>query len=122
MDRAEEVTGLQFCVYLGPTGEDSRAHAEELFTRAGLQTRPAVLMLVAPPQRRVEVLTAPEVRSRVDDATCARAVADMTTRFAEGKLAEGILAGLDDLVRAAGPGTAPPGSEELPDVLGEGED
>lgn len=122
MDRAEEITGLQFCVYLGPTGEDSRAHAEELFTRAGLQSRPAVLMLVAPPQRRVEVLTAPNVRSRLDDAACARAVADMTTRFAQGKLADGILAGLDDLVWAAGPGTAQPGTEELPDVLGDGGD
>ena len=119
MDRAEEFTGLQFCVYLGPTGEDSRAHAEELFTRAGLHTRPAVLVLVAPPQRRVEVVTAPDVRSRVDDAACARAVGGMTALFARGQLADGILAGLDDLVAAAGPGTAPPGAEELPDVLGD---
>ena len=43
---AEARTGLQLCVYLGPAGEDARAHAERLFVDAGLHTRPAVLVLV----------------------------------------------------------------------------
>ena len=117
MDEAENTTGLQFCVYLGSTGEDSRAHAEQLFVDAGLHARPAVLVLVAPPQRRVEVVTAPAVRSRIDDAAAAAAVEEMTQRFAAGDLAGGIQAGLRRLVAAAGPGTPPPGDAELPDVL-----
>ena len=32
VEAAEKKTGLQFCVYLGPTEEDVRAHAETLFT------------------------------------------------------------------------------------------
>ena len=117
VDEAENTTGLQFCLYLGSTQEDSRAHAEQLFVNAGLHARPAVLILVAPPQRRVEVVTAPAVRSRIDDAACAVAVEEMTRRFAEGDLAGGILGGLRHLVATAGPGTPPTDDTELPDVL-----
>lgn len=119
VDRAETTTGLQLCVYLGPGQEDSRAQAEAMFVQAGLHARPAVLVLVAPDRRRVEVVTAPAVRSRVDDDACAAAVEDMTARFAGGDLAGGIEAGLARLVEAAGPGEAPPGDQELPDVLEE---
>ena len=48
VEDAERATGLQFCVYLGPTGDDPRAHAEALFEKAGLHARPAVLFLVSP--------------------------------------------------------------------------
>jgi uncharacterized membrane protein len=118
VDEAEDTTGLQFCVYLGDTEGDARAHAEGLFVEAGLHTRPAVLLLVAPAQRRVELVTAPEARARLDDATCALAVGTMTRQFARGKIADGIVAALDLLATAAGEAPAPPGSEELPDVLG----
>ena len=117
VDEAEQVTGLQFCVYLGPTGQDSRAHAESLFVEAGLLSRPAVLVLVAPEQRRVEVVTAPAVRARVDDEACARAVEAMTTAFAAGDLPGGLVNGVRQLAAAAGPGAVGPGGEELPDLL-----
>ena len=119
MDEAEETTGLQFCVYLGPAEGDPRARAEQLFVDAGLHARPAVLLLVDPRQRRVEIVTAPAVRDRVDDQACARAVDDMTPRFARRDFAGGIEAGLRHLVAAAGPGAAAPGDQELPDVLGD---
>jgi uncharacterized membrane protein YgcG len=112
---AEQTTGLQLSVYLGPTGEDARAHAERLFVEAGLRTRPAVLVLVAPEVRRVEVLTAPEVRARVSDEAAQRAVDRMTERFGAGDLAGGLVAGVDELAAAAGPG--PGGGPELPDLL-----
>jgi uncharacterized membrane protein YgcG len=115
IDEAEEHTGLQLCVYLGPAGEDSRAHAEALFAHAGLHTRPAVLVLVAPEVRRVEILTAPEVRDRVGDEAAQRAVDRMTDRFAEGDLPGGLIAGVAEIAEAAGPG--PAGGEELPDLL-----
>ena len=117
VDEAEEATGLQLCVYLGPAEGDPRAKAEEMFTKAGLHTRPAVLVLVAPDQRRVEVVTAPAVRDRLTDDACAAAVAEMTPRFASGDLAGGIIAGVRLLADKAGPGTEEPGGEELPDML-----
>lgn len=119
VQEAERTTGLQFCVYLGHTGEDSRAHAETLFTEAGLHTRPAILVLVAPPQRRVEIVTAPAVRQWADDDACARVIDEMTTRFAAGDLTGGVVAGIDSLARIVGPARAAPGGEELPDVLGD---
>lgn len=118
VDQAEEATGLQICVYLGATSEDSRAHAEQLFVETGLETRPAVLILVAPPQRRVEIVTAPAVREWASDEACARVVNEMTARFAAGDLAGGIVTGVESLARIVGPGRGP-GGEELPDVLGD---
>jgi uncharacterized membrane protein YgcG len=117
---AEEATGLQLCVYVGPGEEDTRAQAEALLVRAGLHTRPAVLVLVEPVRRRVEVVTAPEARARIDDATSELAVATMTRQFARGDLAGGIVAAVDLLAAAAGSGPTSPAAEELPDVLGPG--
>ena len=117
---AEEATGLQLCVYIGPGEEDTRAHAEALLVNAGLHTRPAVLVLVEPVRRRVEVVTAPEARARIDDATSALAAATMTRHFARGDLAGGIVAAVDLLAAAAGSGPTAPGAQELPDVLGPG--
>lgn len=118
VDAAEELTGLQLCVCLGPAEGDARARAEALFVEAGLQLRPAVLLLVAPDQRRVEIVTSPAVRERVPDAACADAVSEMTTHFAAGRMADGIIAGVQHLAAVAGPGEPAAGDEELPDLLG----
>jgi uncharacterized membrane protein YgcG len=117
---AEEATGLQLCVYVGPGEEDTRANAEAMLVQAGLHTRPAVLVLVEPVRRRVEVVTAPEARARIDDATSELAVATMTRQFARGDLAGGIVAAVDLLAAAAGSGPTPADAQELPDVLGPG--
>ena len=119
VDTAEEFTGLQICIYLGSVEEDTRAAAEAMFTAAGLDTKPAVLLLVAPDQRRVEIVTAPHITERLTDEACSRCIAVMTPRFASGDLAGGLVAGLRRLSQEAGPGTAGEGTEELPDVLGE---
>ena len=114
VEHAEQTTGAQFCVYLGPTGDDPRAHAEAMFEQAGLHTRPAVLLLVSPDGRRVEVVTSSELRHRVADETCTDAVAAMTGRFATADMAGGI----QRLATAAGP---PPSSAALaaafPDLI-----
>lgn len=122
MHEAEEATGLQLSVYVGPGEEDLRAQAEALLVKAGLHTRPAVLVLIEPLRRRVELVTAPEARTRIHDATAELAVATMTRQFARGDLAGGIAAAVDVLAAAAGSAPAPAGSEELPDVLGPGFD
>ena len=112
---AELRTGLQICVYLGPSEEDARAHAERMFVERGLHTRPAVLMLVAPESRRVEVVTAAAARERVNDAAAQEAVDRMTARFADGDLVGGLIAGVEHIANTAGSG--PPSGEDLPDLL-----
>lgn len=112
---AEQSTGLQICVYLGPGGEDPRAHAERMFVDRGLHTRPAVLVLVAPDARQVEVVTAREARDRVSDADAQGVVELMAQRFAAGDLVGGLLAGVAKIAEAAGPGQA--SGEGLPDLL-----
>ena len=115
VDAAEKQTGLQICVYLGPAAEDARADAERMFVEAGLHTRPAVLVLVAPQVRRVEIVTAPEARERVSDEAAHEAVELMTKRFADGDLVRGLIAGVEHIAAAAGPGQE--SGEELPDLL-----
>ena len=119
VDVAEELTGLQFTVYVGPlAGEvDPRAGAERLFLAAGLDARPAVLVLVAPARRQVEVVTSPSVRERVPDAACERAVSTMVELFRTGEIADGIVSGIRLLADAAGPGLSAADATELPDVL-----
>lgn len=118
VQQAEAGTGLQLCVYLGDVEESNpRSAAEALFATSGLQAQPAILVVVAPAQRRVEIVTAPTARRRVDDLACQRIVAQMMKRFAEGDLAGGLLTGIADLAAAAGPGEAAPGDEDLPDIV-----
>lgn len=119
VDEAEWYTGLQISVLLGSMGEgDSRRRAEELFVAAGLDSRPAVLILVAPDQRRVEVVTAPDLRPRVSDEAAAEAVAEMTPLLALDQPAAALVAGVRAIAAAAGPGRPPEGEKELPDLLG----
>lgn len=108
VQQAEDATGLDMCVYLGPAEEDARAHAESFFVERGLHERPAVLLLVAPPQRRVEIVTAPSVRDRLPDAVCEEAVSAMVARFRDGDLTGGLEEGLRRLAAAAGAGRGRP--------------
>jgi uncharacterized membrane protein YgcG len=114
---AEERTGLQFCVYLGPAAADARAHAEQLFVDAGLHERPAVLLLVAPDHRRVEVVTAPDVKARLTDEACARAIDGMTPLFAQSRFVDGLSTGIGTLADEAGPGQAT--GADLPNIVEE---
>ena len=115
---AERETGLQFCVYLGPAGEDTRAHAESAFVKAGLVERPAVLLLVSPEQRKVEIVTAPPARERLPDHECAEALQEMTPYFAREEFVEGLLVGVRELTQRAEAGPTPPDSTDFPNVIG----
>lgn len=112
---AEAWTGLQFCVYLGPTEDDPRAHAYALLDGAGLADRPAVLLLVAPEVRRFEIVTTPTAAGRVPDHAARLAALAMTASFGVGDIAGGVAEGVRLLAEAAGPG-APHGGD-LPDLL-----
>ena len=114
--QAEEATGLQVVVYVGPADGDPAARADELLARAGATGAPSVLLLVALAERRVEVRTDPSARARVPDDAAATVVAALTERLAEGDLVGGVRAALQVVRDSAGPGTQ--SGAELPDVLG----
>ncbi len=62
----------------------------------------AVLVVIAPGQRRMEIVTGTVVRRRVPDRVCALATLSMTSAFAGGDLSGGIVDGLRQLADAAG--------------------
>ena len=104
---AEATTGLQFCVFLGALDDgEPRAHAESLFRDGAMHELPAVLIVVAPAQRRIEIVTSEDARGRISDAEAAIAIAEMTGAFVARHLGRGLVAGIDHLARAAGPAPA----------------
>jgi uncharacterized membrane protein YgcG len=89
-----------------------RAGAEVLHAALGARAEHAVLLVVAPGQRKLEIVTGPGVRRRVPDRVCALAALSMTTAFASGDLGGGIVDALRQIGSAAGPGTALPRIDE----------
>ena len=80
-----------------------RSAAERLHAALGeARSQTAVLVVVAPGQHRVEIVTGPKVRRRVPDRVCALAVLSMTTAFSGGDLAGGIVDALRQFADAAG--------------------
>ncbi|MDQ2587501.1 DUF5130 family protein [Saccharothrix yanglingensis] len=98
---ASRTTGLDFSVYLGALGSDSRARAEELHA-ATPRPAHAVLVAVSPGERVVEVVTGEESHRRLADRGAKLAVMSMVASFKEGDLAGGLLSGLRMLADQAG--------------------
>lgn len=114
IDRARADNGLDVSVLLGDLELDDltqfRAAAERLHAALGDErSTTAVLIAVAPGQRRVEVVTGPGVRRRVPDRVAALAVLSMTTAFGGGDLAGGVVDAIRQIADAAGrrPALAP---------------
>ena len=102
--------GLDVSVLLGDLHladlSEFRAGAERLHAALGDRAHSAVLLVVAPGQRRVEIVTGPAARRRVPDRVAALAVLSMTTAFNGGDLAGGVIDGLRQIAQAAGKGPA----------------
>ncbi|MQA08846.1 MAG: DUF5130 family protein [Pseudonocardiaceae bacterium] len=99
---SSRTTGLDFSVYLGDLGEDTRASAEQLHASIGPHAASAVLIAVSPGQRVVEVVTGADAHRRVPDRGCKLAVMSMVASFKEGDLSGGLISGLRMLTDAAG--------------------
>ena len=103
---ARQHNGLDLSVLVGDLSLDDlgqfRAAAERLHAALGERARSAVLLVVAPGQRRVEIVTGPGVRRRVPDRVCALALLSMTTAFSGGDLGGGIIDGIRQITDAAG--------------------
>jgi uncharacterized membrane protein YgcG len=99
---ASAETGLHYTVYVGPVEGDIRDHAERLHAALGAQAPSAVLVLVAPGDRQLEIVTGKVSARRLSDRSCALAALSMTTAFSGGNLVGGIVTGVRMLAEAAG--------------------
>ena len=110
--------GLDVSVLVGdldlPDTSEFRAAAERLHAALGARSTGAVLLVVAPGQRRVEVVSGPVVRRRVPDRVAALAVLSMTTAFGGGDLTNGIIDALRQIADAAGRRAGIPAPVETP--------
>jgi uncharacterized membrane protein YgcG len=109
--------GLDVSVLVGDLTLDDigqfRAAAERLHAALGEErSARAVLVVVAPGQRRVEVVTGPQVRRRVPDRVCSLAILSMTTAFSGGDLGGGIVDALRQVADSAGRRGALPAYEQ----------
>ena len=95
-------SGLHYSVYVGAVEGDIRDHAERLHAALGPNASSAVLVLVAPQDRQLEIVTGKESSRRLSDRACALAALSMTTAFAGGDLVGGVVTGLRMLSEASG--------------------
>lgn len=110
--------GLDMSVLVGDLNvsdlSEFRAGAERLHAALGDRAHGAVLLVVAPGQRRVEIVTGPAARRRVPDRVAALAVLSMTAAFGGGDLAGGIIDALRQMADAAGRRPPLPALEQAP--------
>lgn len=99
---ASRETGLDFSIYLGELGDDSRTQAEALHTQLGESADNAVLIAVSPGERVVEVVTGSEAMHRLPDRGAKLAVMSMVASFKEGDLIGGLVSGLRMMADQAG--------------------
>lgn len=106
VETCREENGLDLSVLVGDLELDDlsqfRAACERLHAALGERSPSAVLIVVAPGQRRVEVVTGPLVRRRVPDRVSALAVLSMTSAFRGGDLTGGIVDAVRQIADAAG--------------------
>jgi hypothetical protein len=96
-------TGLDFSIYLGELGTDTRDKAESLHASIGLpEAAESVLIAVSPGQRVVEIVTGEESHRRLPDRACKLAVMSMVASFKEGDLIGGLVSALRMLTDQAG--------------------
>lgn len=99
---SSEETGLHFSVFLGDAEGEPRPYAERLLAALEDDAAKAVLVLIAPGQRNVEIVTGSEAARRVNDRACALATLSMTSAFEGGDLVGGVIQGVRMLADAAG--------------------
>jgi uncharacterized membrane protein YgcG len=100
--QASAESGLLYSVFVGPVEGEIRDHAERLHAALGPAASRAVLVLVAPGDRQLEIVTGKESSRRLSDRACALAALSMTTAFSGGDLVGGIVTGLRMLSEASG--------------------
>ena len=98
---ARQQSQLPVSVYVGTLEGDSRATALQLHGALGDRADETALIAVDPGARRVEVVTGPTVRRRLDDRAAGLAAMTMTSAFQAGDLSGGIANGVLALAEQA---------------------
>lgn len=99
---ANRETGLTFSVYVGNIDGEIRDAAEKRHASFGADATNTVLIMVSPGDRLLEIVTGDASGRRLSDRSCALAALSMTTSFAGGDLAGGIVTGIRMLAEASG--------------------
>jgi uncharacterized membrane protein YgcG len=106
VEAARSENGLDISVLVGDLELEDvsqfRSASERLHAALGERSPSAVLIVVAPGQRRLEIVTGPTVRRRVPDRVSALAVLAMTSAFRGGDLTGGIVDAVRQIADAAG--------------------
>lgn len=101
LSQAEQATGLDFSVYVGDASGDLTQTGRRLLGSLGPRADLAVVIVVDPAAREVEVFTGRAAAYHLDDRGLALGAMSMTTSFAVGDLAGGIVDGLRTLAEHA---------------------
>jgi uncharacterized membrane protein YgcG len=98
---AQQQSNLPVSVYVGTLEGDPRDEAMLLHGALGAMAPDSVLVAVDPGSRRLEIVTGPEVRRRLDDRSTGLAAMAMTSAFQGGDLSGGIANGIISLAEHA---------------------
>ena len=97
IEQAHAESGLNYSVFVGSPEGDLREEGRRLLTALGDDADEAVVVVIDPAQRRLEILTGASAARHLDDRATALGAMSMTSSFAAGDLAGGIVAGLHTL-------------------------
>ena len=97
IDQARAESDLDFSVFVGAPEGDLREQGRRLLAALGEDADRSVVVAVDPAQRRLEILTGVTAARYLDDRATALGAMSMTSSFAAGDLAGGIVAGLHTL-------------------------
>lgn len=98
--RAEQLSRVEFSVFVGHADQDARAYAVSLHGTLVAPSR-SILILVDPGARALEVVTGSHVRRTLRDTQVELAVAQMQSLFAAGDLVGGLRRGIQMLAEHA---------------------
>jgi uncharacterized membrane protein YgcG len=95
--QAHAESDLDYSVFVGAPDGDLREQGRRLLGALGDRADRSVVVLVDPAHRRLEILTGTTASRYLDDRATALGAMSMTSSFAAGDLAGGIVAGLHTL-------------------------
>ena len=97
IEQAHAESGLHYSVFVGSPEGDLRDQGRRLLGALGSSSDDAVIVVIDPAQRRLEILTGASAARYLDDRATALGAMSMTSSFTAGDLAGGIVAGLHTL-------------------------
>ncbi|MEO8106272.1 MAG: DUF5130 family protein [Actinomycetes bacterium] len=97
IEHAHAESGLDYSVFVGAPDGELREQGRQLLGALGADAERSVIVVVDPAHRRLEILTGATAARYLDDRATALGAMSMTSSFAAGDLAGGIVAGLHTL-------------------------